>query len=350
MLQNLNICTTYAKKIKRMKKIDKWDKRIIYEFDNNGRASISDIAKRISKSKSFVSYRLENYIKEKIFIDYIAVIDVSKLGFQTYDIFLQVLDRKNEEKIIKFLLEKSEINCIQRIIGKYQLYISIFVKSSVELEEFFFEIVKKFERALQDYQILLIYKAYSPAHNFIFANDISRIEHNKPILNSKHIKLTDIEIKVLNIIGKDPKRSFNNIAIELNSTISKIKQTYSSLISKDVLLYVRPSINARKLGYLHKNILIRLKLHSLIRIDDIKDYFQKLNSTIFLSYTFGQYNLTGEFVFKDLDDFMNFQENTLEKFGKYIDIMESHDYFEELRYSHSPEINKERYNESSPNL
>ncbi|MCA9487162.1 MAG: Lrp/AsnC family transcriptional regulator, partial [Nanoarchaeota archaeon] len=178
--------------------MDRWDKKILYQLDLDGRISFSKIAKKVGKSKSFVKYRVENLQRKNILLDFVTIIDTSKLGFQTYDIYLQIIEDKSvEDEICDFLKLIPEINCIQKIIGKYQLYISLFVKYFGDLENFFINFLEKYHKVISSYEILMIYKAYSPAHNYLFGNEMKKINHSKALLCSRPIELSKKEIEIL---------------------------------------------------------------------------------------------------------------------------------------------------------
>lgn len=319
--------------------MDLWDIKILYELDKDGRASYNQIAKNINKSKSFVQYRIENMIKKEIILDYIMVVDSSKLGFQTYDIFLQIFSNNDDEKeLIDYLLSKKEINCIQKTIGKFQLYISIFAKNLNELENFFLKILNEFKNTISSYKILSIYRAYSPAHNYLFNNSFKSLNHNKEFLSSEKINLDNKDIKLLNLLENNPRASFNELASKLGSSLDNIRKRYNSLLKKEVILNIRPSIDANKLNYLHKIVLIKFKSSGLLQIENLKKHFLSLKNTIFVSYCFGEYDITGEFVFNSLKDFKEFQENIFKKYSNEISLIEYLDYFEEIRYSHYPDF------------
>lgn len=317
--------------------MDLWDKKILYELDKNGRRGITQIAKKINKSKSFIKYRIENLMKKGVILDYVMIIDTSKLGYQTYDIFLQIFSKNsNENKIIDFLLKKKEINCIQKIIGKYQLYVSIFTKNQNELELFLFELLNEFKEIISNYKILLIYRAYSPSHNYLFDDSFGPINHNKEFLNSDKIDLSKKELRVLIELENNPRISFNEIAIKTNSSLSNVRNKFNNLVEKGVILYIRPSINANKLNLFHKIVLIKFKPVGILKINEMKKYFLSLKNTMFISYSFGEYDLSGEFIFNSLDEFRKFQEELFNNHSKNITQIEYLDYFEEVKYSHTP--------------
>ena len=70
--------------------LDKKDKRILYELDKNARQPLSEIAKKVQLKRESILYRLKKYLQEGLIRDYLTVIDMSKLGFTHYKIYLRL--------------------------------------------------------------------------------------------------------------------------------------------------------------------------------------------------------------------------------------------------------------------
>ena len=132
------------------------------------------------------------------------------------------------------------------------------------------------------------------------------------------------------------KRAVNEYFESSNETRVQAKELMNLFIQKEIFYYIRPSLDANKLDYLHKNILFNFKPNGLLKIDEIKNYFLSLDSTMFVSYGFGKYDLTGEFVFKNLQEFRDFQEKFFKGYSEYISKVEFYDYYKEIKYSHIP--------------
>ncbi len=318
-----------------MFKIDKYDRKILYELDKNGRATLTEIAKKINKSKSFVLYRIDKMKESGFYLHDIVIYDVSKLGYQTYYLYLRVVDHtaKKEAELINYLKSKPEVYSIQRIIGKYQLYISIIAEDVLLLESILLELVENFEKVVVGYRILLLYSANSPSHHYLF-KDYPWIDKDTSIYGADPIPVLPKEREFLKVLSEHPRGSFSMIAKEMGSSLPKVRDMYKDLVKRKIIIAIRPSLEPRVIGFLDKHITIKMKFKGLLKLKEIKNYLMGLKSTKFISYTFGNYDLTGAFVFEDLEEFKNFQSGVFNHFGDSINFIDFHDYFEEIKYHH----------------
>ncbi|MBU0459358.1 MAG: winged helix-turn-helix transcriptional regulator [Candidatus Woesearchaeota archaeon] len=312
--------------------INEFDRKILYELNKNGRQSISNIAQKIGKGVDYVIYRIKRLKELGIYIGDVVVMDISKLGFQTHSLYLQVVNQHKVPELIDYLKNKPEVVDIIKVVGKYQLYTVIHVKKINQLEEVISNLGEHFSDVIINYRLLLCYNGYSLAHNYLFKNK-EPILHDKLRYHEKEINLSDKEMKFISVLLKDPRASFHKIAKEIDSTLPKVRQIYEDLIKKEVIYYIRPSLNSLPLGYLHKHVLIRLKFGGMKKLKEIKSHLLGMKEIKALTLTFGRYDLTGRFIFESLADFQQFQEDFYSKFGKYVHSLHADDYFEEIDYA-----------------
>lgn len=62
--------------------MDELDKLILHELQRDGRASISDIAKRLKRPRTTIGERITRLEREGVIKGYKAIIDPSKLGYR----------------------------------------------------------------------------------------------------------------------------------------------------------------------------------------------------------------------------------------------------------------------------
>ena len=87
------------------------------------------------------------------------------------------------------------------------------------------ELLQNFNETIAGYKLLAIYRAYPPAHNYLFTNkQLPSINHNVPFLNSREYFLKNKERKILDLLEENPRYSFNEIAIKINSSIQVCKE------------------------------------------------------------------------------------------------------------------------------
>ncbi|MBU1973885.1 MAG: winged helix-turn-helix transcriptional regulator, partial [Nanoarchaeota archaeon] len=86
--------------------INEFDRKILYELNKNGRQSISNIAQKIGKGVDYVIYRIKRLKELGIYIGDVVVMDISKLGFQTHSLYLQVVNQHKVPELIDYLKNK----------------------------------------------------------------------------------------------------------------------------------------------------------------------------------------------------------------------------------------------------
>lgn len=120
--------------------MDKMDKKIIQMLQENGRASLKEIAAETYLSSPAVSARINRLEKEGILGRYIAISDLKKMGY-LIQAFIQ-LDLSPEQKndfypFIEQCTNVLECNCVT---GDYSMLIKVAYPTTTALDEFINEI------------------------------------------------------------------------------------------------------------------------------------------------------------------------------------------------------------------
>ncbi|HIJ10547.1 TPA: winged helix-turn-helix transcriptional regulator, partial [Candidatus Woesearchaeota archaeon] len=180
--------------------------------------------------------------------------------------------------------------------------------------------------------LLLLYNGTSNAHNYLFPEK-KLIEHTKVRLASEKIELSRKEKLIIHFLTDNPRMSFNAISEKIDSTLRQVRKMYNGLVEKGVIMYIRPSLNSRKLDYLHKHIIIKMKFSAMKYLIGIKEHLVSLRTTKAVYLTLGRYDITGRFIFSNLEEFNKFKEDFYSHFGGYIDSFISDDYYEDVDYA-----------------
>ena len=111
--------------------LDLKNRKIMYELDVNSRQSFHEIAKKAGLSKDSVIYRIEKLREEGIIKRFHTVIDVGKLGFISFRLYLKLrnVNPKKEKEIIDYLKKQEEITWLVSIDGDYDIGCWILTKN-----------------------------------------------------------------------------------------------------------------------------------------------------------------------------------------------------------------------------
>ncbi|NJO18614.1 MAG: Lrp/AsnC family transcriptional regulator [Thioploca sp.] len=107
--------------------LDKYDKTLLNKLLINSQVSLKDLSKEINRSKSFTQYRLKN-LNDKLVEKIYPLIDVTRLGFIPFDVYIKTnMDKSEELKFIEILKRKKDFY-IERLVGIFSIRISFLKK------------------------------------------------------------------------------------------------------------------------------------------------------------------------------------------------------------------------------
>ena len=101
--------------------IDKLDSKILAVLDEDARLPEAAIGKTVGTSKQVVRYRLNRFKEREIIDNYYTMLDVGKLGFDSYYIFVQLtgLNLNEENEIYKKILKLPHIAWLITGVGRW---------------------------------------------------------------------------------------------------------------------------------------------------------------------------------------------------------------------------------------
>ncbi|MBI2666613.1 Lrp/AsnC family transcriptional regulator [Candidatus Woesearchaeota archaeon] len=122
--------------------LDKKDWRILQEAVQNVRQPLSRIAQQCQLSRQSVEYRLQQMEKNQLLIGSRAVVNIRALGYSSYHVFLEVRTPEQEKELIKRALAAPFVNALLVYSGKFNLEISLMVKSNEEFLEYYHQLME----------------------------------------------------------------------------------------------------------------------------------------------------------------------------------------------------------------
>lgn len=145
--------TFLSSKINKIKFDDK-DVEILHLLSKNSRIQLTKIAEEVKLSTDAISYRIKSLIKQKIIIGFFSNYNLYLLGFNAYVLKLKIFNRDKEKTIIKFLARYGRCTGIMRHLEDWNLIAVFLFKDTLELRKFENELLKNFEKDINEYEIL----------------------------------------------------------------------------------------------------------------------------------------------------------------------------------------------------
>lgn len=156
---------------------------LLQELATNARIQNHELAEKLACKKSTITYKMQRLEKSGLIQGYKPVIDMSKLDFRWFLVFLQLKHVKEEEKkkFITYLKTVPQMFFIVSGVGNWMMHLEFYLNQSEDIEEVMSEILKRYPKIVKDFTSVKIRKEHKcvffPMH--ITPEDARKsIQHN----------------------------------------------------------------------------------------------------------------------------------------------------------------------------
>ncbi len=289
--------------------------KILESLDINPRASFNQIGKSARISKEVAQYRFKQMINEDILTGLYAIIDISKLGYQTYKILVKYksVTSQVQKNIIEHIKKNKIVAWTGLCEGTWDLIITVCSPNSREFTDFFNTFFDLFGRYFIDKEILI------PTDNHMINDKYlanGKLIYNKRMsFHSEKINIDDTDRKILLELSLNSRSSFTHIGKKLKLSYWAIAQRYKKLIQQNIIIVLKPRINFRKLGYDYYHLFVESNDKESKK--EIVSYYVSHKHCVMLMNHIGSYSMHIEFVCKK-EEMHSIILDLRERFGEKI--------------------------------
>src|SRR3989344_6696301 len=157
------------------------DAKLLYLLDYDARASLAELSKKLKLSKQNINYSIKKLEKEGIIEQYIAVIDIHKLGFLTYRAYLRLgkVSDKGLQDITEYLKESPRVLWLVSIDGTWDFELVFVARNYIE----FAKIIDSLKQYLKER--LVKYNLSMSIVNLHYNKDYL-INHSRDVTNIRY--------------------------------------------------------------------------------------------------------------------------------------------------------------------
>lgn len=293
-------------------KLDLKDKKILAELELNARISHSILAKKVGLSKQVVKYRIEKLEKEDIIQGYNALVDLNKLGYTIYLIYLKLIKiSSDKEKSWMEEMNKNEnVIAVGKNAGHWDMSVVLRCRNNHELDETLKEITggkaDKIKEKLITSEIESTYFNLKLLHKI---SDIALSTSSK----QENIEIDENDSKLLQFLSENCRANLVDLAGKLKMSANGVKNRIKNLESKKIIIGYKTKINYEKLSYLHFRVFLHLNRFS-------NDIYEKIGH--FLKNKGNVESISRYMGYADID-FRCYSSNILELYGLISEIKDT---------------------------
>ncbi len=300
--------------------LDAYDRKLLYELDKDSHTSISNLAKALRRSKQFVSFRLRRLQEEGVITNFTAIVDMSKLGFFTFRVYLkfQRMSSERMKDVIEYLKGMKEVWTIAICHGKWDLAFFVGIRKISDFHRIWDEILLLYKEYIRTYDVSL----YAPVYNFnrtFFMNEEAKTI-TRVYGDGTKVKFDDLDWEIIKLYAPNVRLSSLEIARKLGVSPDTIRARIRKLEKKKILCGYKIGLNTEKLGY--ENYRIDLNLISTKRNEEILNYCKFHKNIYQVNKTIGGSDFEMELVVKDLHELLDIIDEIETKFSDVVNFVE----------------------------
>jgi len=303
-----------------MVKIDKKDKKILYQLDLNCRQSLRKIGKKVGLSKDVVSYRINKMQDQGIITNFWTVIDTYKLGYVVYRFYLsfQYATESDKSKVINHISKYKNLWTLTSLKQRHDLSAVFWVDDINELNQFWTDTLSKYGEFLSEKILTIFVQVYGFKLSFLLddKND-SKERLNYEIFGGKKTSDIDkLDYQLLNDIALDARASLVDLAEKYGCSSQTINYRLKNLEKNNIIQGYRVGLDFQKLGFQHFKVDVHLIDHK--NRNKMIEYVKQNPYVLYVTKSIGFSDIEFEIIVKNTDEIVDFIEKINTIFPKSI--------------------------------
>ena len=292
------------------------DKKIMYELEKNARNPNSEIAKTVGLSKDTVGYRIKQLEKKGIIRGYRTLVDSTKLGYNLFRIYLQLIDVSEKEltEIIKHLKEDKNSWWIGRLDGSWDFAFAYWTKDNEQFYEFFYNFLEKFRKNVKEKLICPILKYEEFPRKYLTDEKIIQKEST----NKKEKPIDYLDKNILKELSKNARKTIIELAEKFKVDSKTIINRIRKLQDSKIILGYKEDIDVSKLG--RDLYTVEINLNDFSKFKEIKKDIRALKEFTAQSTSIGGYDIEFDLEIESTQEYYKIIDKLKEKYPEIREV------------------------------
>lgn len=298
-------------------KLDKKDRLIMRELEQNSRQSYTKLGKKVGSSAETVEYRIKKLVNSGIIIRMFAEPNLHKLGLTTYRLFMKVenLTQKDEKAFVDYLMNHPRAQWFAEFEGVWDYTIRYSLRNEIELREELEKLMQRFGSFIKAKNIAItIEQHYLPSDHLTGGH--GRIHHTSLKKEAKTLDI--IDQKIMFYLFENARMKTTELASKIGISPDAVQYRIKKLIKNGIISFFGVYYNPPSFGYTRYKIFFWLQYTEKEKEEKLIRYCMQHPHSSYLNKNAGDWDLEADFDAKNPQQLRDIIKTLRNKFSDII--------------------------------
>lgn len=319
-------------------KIDTKIKQLLYALSYDARATLRALNKKLKLSKQNIQYKIKKLEEDGVIEKYVAVVDIHKLGFFTYRVYLRLGKVHEQEipEIISYLQKHQNILWFVSITGTWDFEIVFVAKDYIVFEKMLREIKEYLKEKVvkENISMSIVNLHYKKDYLIEKKRELKDIAHYGYDPETKKVDETDIHILIE--LSKNCRRSNQEIGNIVKVSYHTVKARIKRMEKEGIIQAYRTKIHIQKLGYKHMKAALYLYPHTEKTEKELMTFISSFPNVTYVVKILGEWAIEIEAEVENETKFYDILRTVRNKYPELISDYYTFEVVREIKLNYFP--------------
>lgn len=327
--------------------LDLADRRILFELDCDSRQSLSELARRVRLGRDLVSYRLDRLHSSGILKRCSLMINPYKLGLTVYKSYLRLETNKSRvAELIACLDKHPSTYWLAECYGEWDLTFSLVARTPKEYYDFQDSVLSNFNDIILGFNVYTLVNYWWFPKKYLLGprwqEERAKLSCVPPSIAAKRAvngwsfhtpeftfgttpdqyMLDELEFRMVNLLGKNARLGFAELAASLGTTPAVVKYRLEKLENLGVVAGSRVDVDQSMLGMTLFKVMVHLRDYDVHRELEFREFCRQHPQISAYVQQIGAHKIEFEVEAKDYSEFNVVVDEVRERFSKFVRTMD----------------------------
>ncbi|MFA6530160.1 MAG: Lrp/AsnC family transcriptional regulator [Candidatus Micrarchaeia archaeon] len=295
-------------------KLDKKDKAIMQQLEENSRQSYSEIGRKVKLRSDTVEYRVNRLLESGLILRMFAEPDLDKLGLKTYRLYLKT-ETENPE-LETYLKNHPKAQWFAKFEGEWDYAIRYSLKNEGELKKEMDALSAMFGKSISAKNVVVAtQQTYLPLKYLTGGWLVRSIAFDEV---SNFIMLDETDRKIMEFLFENSRAKTVDMASKIKISADAVQYRIRKLLDNGIIKFFGVYYNPLVFGYTRHKLLFWLHNANLKREHELIAYCEQHQNSSYVNRIAGSWDLELDFDAKTPAELHGIIKDIRDKFSDII--------------------------------